>query len=68
MKQQSEIRLELSEAGIQRIVIGADSDTEQAAAHTLLARVALELRQLDGALKTGSWPLRYRRTKFVEPC
>jgi hypothetical protein len=52
MKSQSQVRLELSEAGIQRIVIGADSATEQAAAHKLLARVAPELRQLDDALKT----------------
>lgn len=47
----SEIRIEISEAGLGRTFIGTDDAADLAAAHRLLARVAPELRALDKALR-----------------
>jgi hypothetical protein len=46
-----EITLDISEQGVTRVQIHADSADEQGAAHILLAAVAPEMRQLDEALK-----------------
>jgi hypothetical protein len=47
-----DIRLEISERGIDRAVVAAADDAEQAAAHLLLARITPELRRLDNAIRT----------------
>lgn len=51
MKELSQISIEVSEAGVERVVVGCDTAAEQRNAHLLLARVAPQLRQLDTALR-----------------
>jgi len=46
-----DICIEVTEDGIRRTVVAADDDTEQTAAHMLLARIAPEVRALDLAIK-----------------
>ena len=50
----SEIVVEITDAGIKRVVICADNANEQARAHRLLARIALQMVQLDRALKLNA--------------
>lgn len=47
-----DIRLEISERGIDRAVVSADNDFQQTAAHLLLARITPELRQLNEAIRS----------------
>jgi len=47
----SEISVEITDAGIKRVVIFADDPGQQARAHRLLARIATQMVQLDRALK-----------------
>jgi hypothetical protein len=49
----SEISVEITDAGIKRVVIYADTPAEQSRAHMLLARIASEMVGLDRALKTA---------------
>ena len=49
----SEISVEITDAGIKRVVIYADNPAEQSRAHILLARIASEMVRLDQALKAA---------------
>jgi hypothetical protein len=49
----SEISIEITEAGVERVVIRADTPEQQASAHRLLALVSLQMMQLDRALKSA---------------
>lgn len=50
----SEISVEITDAGIKRVVIFADNADQQARAHRLLAGIAAQMCQLDRALKAGA--------------
>ena len=47
----SEITIQISQKGVTRVQIAADTTEEQTSAHLLLAMIAPELRALDAALK-----------------
>ena len=47
----SDILVDISEAGVRQLTIGADDAADLSAARRLLARVAPELRALDKALR-----------------
>lgn len=53
MKEATETKcgLDISEGGIERILIASKSDADAASTFRLLARIAPELRQLDLALR-----------------
>jgi hypothetical protein len=48
----SEISVEITDTGVRRVTIYADDADEQARAHRLLARIALQMVELDHALKS----------------
>lgn len=49
----AEISVEITDAGVKRVVIYADTPEQQASAHRLLALVSLQMVQLDRALKSA---------------